>query len=152
MALTRNIKDRLIRTTSDAFARANTLYSRIALNGGTYDGTNYNPLMNPDRRDAATFIFFEVAAQYENFCAEAFEIEVRKKFGVGPKTASYLMGSSDRGLAGFMGWASPVTIEERARHLFGKTGFFALFVSSGRSSVNSTCLRRLAKDSASGGC
>lgn len=127
MALTRNVKDQLIRATNDAFDRANTLYSRIALSGGTSDGNGYKPLMNPDRRDAATFIFFEAAARYENFCAEAFEIEVRKKFGVAPKTATYLMGSSDRGLAGVMGWASPATVQERAQHLFGKNGFFARF-------------------------
>lgn len=78
MALTRATKDRLVRATNDAFTRADALYSRIALNGGYHNATNYAPLMNPDRRDAATFIFFEVAAQYESFCSKAFEIEVRK--------------------------------------------------------------------------
>lgn len=124
MALTRAVKDRLVTQTKDNLARATTLYTRLALNGGFRNGQDFSPLMHPDRRDVATFIFFEAAAQYESFCAEAFKLEVRKAFSVQPKYAINIMGSSDRGLAGVMGWASPSVVQERARHLFGKSGFF----------------------------
>lgn len=83
--------------------------------------------MNPDRRDVAAFIFFEVSAQYETFCCEALKIEVRKKFSVGPKLAVNIMGSSDKGLSGVMGWAAPKIVQKRAQNLFGKLGFFGRF-------------------------
>jgi hypothetical protein len=72
---------------------------------------------------------FDVAspAQYEAFCCEAFRIEVRKKFSVGPSRADNIMGSSDRGLTGVMGWAAPSVIQPRAQNLFGKSGFFGRF-------------------------
>ena len=105
------------------------MFARIALKGGFNDGSGYSPLMNPDRRDAATFIFFEVAAQYENFWREAFKIEVRKAFSVEPKRAVNIMGSSDKGLSGMMGWGAPNIIQSRARNLFGKSGFFGRFES-----------------------
>lgn len=124
MALKRAVKDRLIADTKNAIARANVLYERIALNGAVRSGADYAPLMNFDRRDIAAFIFFEVAARYESFCCDAFRIEVRKKFSVEPGRADNLMGSSDKGLAGVMGWASPQIVQDRARNLFGKTGFF----------------------------
>lgn len=124
MALTRGVKDRLVADTKSAIARANVLYERIALNGAVRNGANYARLMNFDRRDIAAFIFFEVAARYEAFCCDAFRIEVRKKFSVEPGRADNLMGSSDKGLSGVMGWASPQTVQERAQNLFGKTGFF----------------------------
>jgi len=124
MALKKEIKDRLVQDAKASIKRANDLYSRIALNGGSLNGGAYFPLMNPDRRDAAAFIFFEVAAQFENFCCEAFKIEVRKKFSVEPKRAVNIMGSSDKGLAGVMGWASPNMLQNRAQNLFGKNGFF----------------------------
>ncbi|HPU86388.1 MAG TPA: hypothetical protein PLE60_13755 [Candidatus Latescibacteria bacterium] len=83
--------------------------------------------MNPDRRDVAAFIFFEISAQYENFCCEALEIEVRKRFGVEPKHAVNIMGSSDKGLTGTMGWGAPDVVQSRAQNLLGKSGFFGRF-------------------------
>ena len=82
-------------------------------------------LMNHDKRDAAKFIFFEVAAQFEDFVTEAFKMEVRLRLTVSPQRAEYIMGSTDRGLQGVMGWGAPKTVRERAEHLFGKQGFFA---------------------------
>jgi hypothetical protein len=64
MSLQREIKDRLVAQSKESVTRACDLYSRIALNGGFNNGAGYSPLMNPDRRDIAAFIFFEVAAQY----------------------------------------------------------------------------------------
>lgn len=125
MALTQTVIDRLVENERSSIRRAQTLYTRIAANGATSDGAGFRPLMYPDRRDAATFIFFEVAADYEHFCTGAFEIEVRKRFKVEPKRAMAIMGSSDRGLSGVMGWGAPRTVQGRARNLFGMTGFFA---------------------------
>lgn len=128
MALKQSVKDRLVTQARDSITRAGDLYLRIVLNGGSSNGGGgYSPLMNPDRRDIAAFIFFEVAAQYENFCCEALKIEVRKKFSVEPKRAVNIMGSSDKGLSGVMGWASPSVVQNRAQNLFGKTGFFGRF-------------------------
>lgn len=128
MALKKAVKDRLVTQAKDSITRAGDLYSRVALNGGFVNGAiGYSPLMNPDRRDIAAFIFFEVAAQYENFCCEALKIEVRKKFSVEPKRAVNIMGSSDKGLSGVMGWAAPNVVQNRAQNLFGKSGFFGRF-------------------------
>lgn len=127
MALKKKVKDRLVLETQNAISRANVLYDRIALNGAVRNGANYSPLMNPDRRDIATFIFFEVAARYEAFCCDAFRIEVRRKFSVEPGRADNLMGSADRGLAGVMGWAAPHVVQARAQNLIGKRGFFGRF-------------------------
>ena len=123
------VKAKLVANAKLSINRAHNLYQRICINGATRSGKQHSPLMNPDRRDAATFIFFEVAAQYESFCCEAFKIEVRKKFGVAPQKAVYLMGSSDKGLSGVMGWAVPHLIQNRAQHLYGQTGFFGRFES-----------------------
>ncbi len=127
MALTRAVKERLVSQAMAAISRANILYDRIALRGAARSDAGYSPLMNPDKRDVATFIFFEAAAQYEAFCVEAFRIEVRKKFATAPGRAESIMGSSDRGISGVMGWASPAIIQARAQNLFGKRGFFGRF-------------------------
>jgi len=124
MALSRSVKDRLVSESKDSVSRGRVLYSRIALNGGYRNGAAFSPLGHPDRRDVAAFIFFEVAAHYEYFCCEALKIEVRKRFLVEPKRAIMIMGSSDKGLSGVMGWASPGTIQTRAQNLLGMTGFF----------------------------
>ena len=126
MALTRNVIDRLVVGFRTDVVRAETLYGRIALSGATRNGTGaFSPLLQPDKRDAAQFIFFEVAAQFEHFCSEAFLIEVRHEFGVQPQRAMHVMGSSDRGLSGVMGWGAPKMLQGRARNLYGKRGFFA---------------------------
>lgn len=127
MALTVGVKNDLVRQTNEAISRARTLHQRICLSGATQNGGGFTRLLNVDRRDAASFIFFEVAAQYEHFCCEAFRIEVRKRFEVGPTRADSIMGSVDRGLSGTMGWAIPATLKERANTLFGKVGFFGRF-------------------------
>jgi hypothetical protein len=126
MALTQATIDRLVNGFKVDLERAQVLYGRIALAGATIDQNGaYLALRQPDRRDAAQFIFFEAAAQFELFCLEAFKIEVRSKFDIQPQRAVYVMGGTDRGLAGFMGWASPRLLQDRARALFGKVGFFA---------------------------
>lgn len=108
--------------------RALQLYDRIAESGFTQgEGGTPSPLRHTDRRDAAQFIFFEAAAKFEAFTHNLFLIEVRKRIVDSPKRAQFIMGHADRGLAGVMGWGSPKTVRDRARNLFGKSGFFACF-------------------------
>ena len=125
MSLTQQSIDRIVDGFQKDLERAETLYERIALGGGTKSDDAYSPLQQPDRRDAAQFIFFEAAAKFETFCNKAFKVEVRYEFKVLPKRADFIMGNIDRGLGGVMGWGSPNSLRLRARALFGKKGFFA---------------------------
>jgi hypothetical protein len=127
VALKKTVKDKLVKGFKDDLGRARTVFDRIALNGAYQDGDGFRKLMNHDRRDIAQYVFFEIAAQYEGFCCEAFKIEIRHRFGVEPQRAVHLMGSSDKGLAGVMGWASPHQVQSRAQALNGKNGFFGRF-------------------------
>jgi len=127
MALTVGVKEELVKKTKKSIARARDLHQRICIYGATQNDEGFSRLLNVDKRDAAMYIFFEVAAQYEHFCCEAFKIEVRKKFNVPPSKAEIIMGSVDRGLRGTMGWAKPSNLQDRAKKLFGKTGFFGRF-------------------------
>jgi hypothetical protein len=127
MPLTNAVKAALVDRFREQLEHARQLYDTIVRNGMRRNPGGATPtnLMNHDKRDAAQFIFFEVAAQFEDFVTEAFKMEVRLRLGVSPKRAEYIMGSTDRGLAGVMGWGAPKTVRERAEHLFGKQGFFA---------------------------
>jgi hypothetical protein len=123
MAL-RPIKTGLVATIRGQLQRARTLYDRIARNGMHIVGANPTPLRQTDKRDAAQFIYFEAAAQFEDFMFEAFKIEARNRLGISAVRVPYIIGSSDRGLTGIMGWAAPAVVRERAEHLYGKVGFF----------------------------
>ena len=126
MPLTQATIDRLVDNFLKDLDRAEDLYVRIAIAGATMnDDFTYSSLLQPDRRDAAQFIFFEAAAQFETFSAKAFRLEVRDYFDVQPKRANYIMGNIDRGLAGLSAWASPKVLKGRAQALFGMIGFFA---------------------------
>lgn len=126
MPLTRKSIDRIIVSFRSDLDRAESLYDRIVMAGATRnsDGT-YSALRQPDRRDAAQFIFFEAAARFETFCNNTFKIEVRYEFEVRPQRADFIMGNIDQGLEKVMGWSSPTMLQRRARALFGKRGFFA---------------------------
>lgn len=126
MALKRSVIDALVERFRGDLARAETLYERIAIRGGrrNADGS-FSALRQPDRRDAAQFIFFEVAAQFEGFCCDAFMIEVRHRMKVQPQRAKFIMGTIDKGLGGVMGWGAPKQLQSRARNLYGQVGFFA---------------------------
>ncbi len=64
MALTQAAIDRLVNGFENDLERAESLYARIALAGATKKGDgSYSALRQPDRRDAAQFIFFEAAAR-----------------------------------------------------------------------------------------
>lgn len=106
--------------------RARGLYEKIVLHG--YTGplvTNCAKLRNPDSRDAAQFIFFEVAAKFEDFAKAMFQVEVRSQFKVTVKQSPYLMGDPDQGLNNKLGWGSPQKLKERGHNLLGSGSFFA---------------------------
>ena len=106
--------------------RALDLFEVLVQRGRTMSpGGAGRALRQPDRRDAAQFIFFEIAAKFEAFIQDLFMIEVRQKLSVSPSRAVFIMGHSDRGLSGVMGWGSANQVRDRARNLFGKLGFFA---------------------------
>ena len=125
MKLKESVKGRLISDARAKLQRAQELHGRLAVDGAWAHGPGFRRLINADRRDVATFIFFEVAAHYESFCHDAFTLEVRKKFAVEPGRAQYLLGSADKGAANIMGWGAPDVIVGRAQNLFGRKGFFS---------------------------
>jgi hypothetical protein len=88
-------------------------------------GANPRALRQIDKRDAAQFIFFEAAAQFEDFMFETFKVEARHRLGISAVRVPYVIGNSDRGLTGIMGWAAPTVVRERAENLYGRVGFFA---------------------------
>jgi hypothetical protein len=129
MALTNAVKDSLVARFQGQLSRGRQMYETIVRNGMRKNaGANPTNLMNHDKRDAAQFIFFEVAAQFEDFVCEAFKMEVRHSLDVSPKRAEYIMGNADRGLARVMGWGVPKVVRDRGKHLFGQTGCFARII------------------------
>lgn len=129
MPLTNAVKNSLINRFQGQLARGRQMHETIVRNGMRRNaGADPTNLMNHDKRDAAQFIFFEVAAQFEDFVCEAFKMEVRQRLSVSPKRAEFIMGSADRGLEGVMGWGAPKTVRDRAMHLFGQNGFFARII------------------------
>ncbi|MFO6419160.1 hypothetical protein ACLBKS_03040 [Hylemonella sp. W303a] len=81
-------------------------------------------LVVPDSRDVAQFIFFEVAAQFEDFAKTMFQMEVRSKLRVTAKRSCFVMGDLDGGLNNKLGWGSPKLLRERGSNLFGPDSFF----------------------------
>lgn len=129
MALTNAVKNTLITRFQGQINRGRQMYETVVRNGMRQNaGAAPTNLMNHDKRDAAQFIFFEVAAQFEDFVCEAFRLEVRSRMGVPPRRADYIMGNADRGLDGVMGWGAPKVVRERAMHLFGEKGFFGQLI------------------------
>jgi hypothetical protein len=111
------------RTTID---RGGDLYRKIVVHGYSRPpaGGPAVRLNNPDTRDAAQFIFFEVAAQFEDYAKRMFQAEVRSMLAVTVAQSSYVMGDIDRGVEGKMGWGSPKMLKERGRNLLGDESFF----------------------------
>lgn len=106
--------------------RARDLYKKIVLHG--YTGTSAatsGRLTNPDTRDAAQFIFFEVAAKFEDFAKTMFQVEVRSRLKITVKQSPFVMGDPDQGLNNKLGWGSPQKLKERGENILGSTSFFA---------------------------
>lgn len=110
--------------------RARTLYGNIVRAGYTLvpGTTNPTPLSNVDKRDAAQFIFFEIAAKFEDFAKSMFQAEVRSKLKVTATRSEYIMGDLDNGLNNKLGWGSPPRLKDRGHNLFGSNGFFGSLV------------------------
>ena len=70
-----------------------------------------------EQRDVAQFVFFEAAALFEELARDLFEVEVRGCYGIAPRHAKHVMGSSDRGTEHVFGWGDPATIQKRAKNL-----------------------------------
>jgi hypothetical protein len=105
--------------------RARDLYRKIVLHGYTHTApANTVRLDQPDKRDVAQFIFFEVAAKFEDFAKAMFQAETRAKLSVTAARSVYVMGDPDNGLDSKMGWGSPQRLKERGENLFGKNSFF----------------------------
>lgn len=88
--------------------RARDLYSKIVWHG--YSGTSaatVTKITNPDTRDVAQFIFFEIAAKFEDFAKFMFQVEVRAKLQITAARSVYVMGDLDNGLNNKLGWGSP---------------------------------------------
>lgn len=141
MALSNDAISQRIRRFTNDVERGLTLYNTLVSNGYTAapDSDTATPLRQPDRRDVAQFIFFEIAAKYEAFARDMFQFEVRIRLVDSLSRTEFIMGSVDRGLQGVMGWASPKQLSERAEHLFGKKGFLAKL----RQHVGDTTYQRL---------
>ncbi|MBS0633710.1 MAG: hypothetical protein JSS11_17510 [Verrucomicrobia bacterium] len=109
--------------------RARALYKKIVQAGFTgTSAATATRLGNPDTRDAAQFIFFEIAAKFENFAKSMFQAEVRSKLQVTANRSEFVMGDLDNGLNNKLGWGSPVRLKERGHNLFGPKSFFGAIV------------------------
>jgi hypothetical protein len=95
-------------------------------NGGYFDA-KWRKLRQPERRDLAEGIFFEVAAKFEAFIKFAFQYCASRRFNVDGPRALYIIGTLDRGIKGTFGWANPEMLASRGLNLFGVEGFFGRF-------------------------
>lgn len=105
--------------------RARDLYRKIVMHG--YTGTSAaasTRIANPDRRDVAQFIFFEIAAKFEDHAKFMFQVEVRSKLKITAARSEFVMGDLDSGLNNKLGWGSPQRLKERGYNLFGSNSFF----------------------------
>lgn len=112
----------------EATKRARTLYDRVVVNGYAVKSSGAAPtqLSSPDRWDIAEYIFFEVAAKFEQFVKRTLILEVEKTMQVGRSRAEHMVGSSDTGIhPGMGGWAHVKKMKARAKGLLGATSVYA---------------------------
>lgn len=111
--------------------RARDLYRTIVLHGYTgHTAAASTRITNPDARDAAQFIFFEIAAKFEDFAKQMFQFEVRSRLQVTVTRSAFVMGDLDSGLNNKLGWGSPTRLKERGHNLFGPRSFFGSLVTN----------------------
>jgi hypothetical protein len=72
----------------------------------------------------AQFIFFEIAAKFEDHAKFMFQVEVRSRLRITAARSEYVMGDLDSGLNNKLGWGSPQRLKERGQNLFGSSSFF----------------------------
>lgn len=123
------VSKQFVQTEHDTFVasinRARELYRQIVTHGYTGPGPDAVQRINqPARRDVAQFIFFEVAAKFEDHAKAMFQIEVRARLQVTATRSAYVMGDLDSGMENKMGWGSPKRLKERGESLFGDGAFF----------------------------
>jgi len=112
----------------EATKRARTLHDRVVVNGYAVKSRGATPtqLSKPDRWDIAEYVFFEVAAKFEQFVKRTLILEVEKTMRVGRSRAEHMVGSSDTGIhPGMGGWAHVKKMKARAKGLLGATSVYA---------------------------
>ena len=119
----------LVNKNVDAFNknvdRARQVYKKIVLHG--YSGTSAataEKLNSPDTQDAAEFIFFEIAAKFEDFVKVMFQAEVQLSLAITLAQSPFLMGDSDNGLDSTLERGSPQKLREHGIDLLGIDSFF----------------------------
>lgn len=130
-------------------ARAQELYRKIVIHGYTMPpaGAPAIRMTSPDTRDAAQFIFFEVAAQFEDYAKTMFQAEVRSKLKVTVSQCGYIMGDADRGIDTKLGWGSPTLLRARGINLLGNVSFFGTLDSTlGTASYNDLIAAHLVRN------
>lgn len=100
--------------------RALQLHVRVVDRGYWQDNLTRRRLQVPDQRDITQFLFFEVAALWEQFCLDCFILAARNRFGGGYEKAERICGSIDQGVERIGSWANPSILRDRARVLFGR--------------------------------
>ncbi len=111
-----------------AISRAEQMFDRIVKNGYSVKkaGEDPKPLSQPDRRDIAEFLLFEVAAKFEQFSKRALVLEVQKTLKVNRSRAEHMVGSAEDGIPVTMGgWAHVTRMRKRATGILGKTSVYA---------------------------
>ncbi|MFO0448589.1 MAG: hypothetical protein ACK52I_07995 [Pseudomonadota bacterium] len=121
---TKNQVTRLTRALCEALDRADYLVRAIADNGYTdgtnatnAPGTNLKKLPVADQRDVAQFVFFEVAALFEELARSLLYLEVRSLHSLTLNAAQRRVRTADRQAGRRDGWASPVMMEQRGTDL-----------------------------------
>ncbi|GEM_PF-1673993 len=124
--ITQNFIDQQVLTFIKDLDRATALYEKICENGFVLaaDGVTTKRINQPDARDMTQFIFFEVAAKFEDFAKTMFQSEVRHRLKVTRAQADYVMGDADNGMNSKMGWGTPAMLTNRGKNLFGVSSFF----------------------------
>jgi hypothetical protein len=100
-------------------SRARTLFDCVVVNGASTKTGSARALRQPDRRDLAQFLFFEVAASWEHFARECFLLAVRNHYNASAQKIEFIVGHPDSGLKRVFGWAIPKQLMDRATNLIG---------------------------------
>ena len=99
----------------------------LVQNGGYMEGETWKKLRQPERRDLAEGIFFEIAAKFEAFTRFCFHYCATRRFKVNKPRAEFIIGNIDGGIKRTFAWAEPSTLAARGLRLFGVNGFFGRF-------------------------
>lgn len=90
------------------------MYKQIS-EGKIKIGASLSSPRHPDKRYIAALVFFDMACQWEAFCTNAFELELKQRYRVHHKVALSIMSSIGRTDAS--GYAEPKTMVERAESM-----------------------------------